>query len=75
MLARVEQTTRFTEITLHVALALQDAARAGEKAHRLLEKAEKTCLVTNSLDVPITLDVKLIDPEQDATAPMDGGQN
>ncbi len=50
--------TRFTEITIHARLML-DEPGSDEKALWLFEKAEKTCLVTNSLAVPVTLDAEI----------------
>jgi organic hydroperoxide reductase OsmC/OhrA len=60
VLSRVEHTTRFTEITLHAALTLDELGTDDDKALRLLEKAKTTCLVTNSLAVPVGLDAKLL---------------
>jgi len=60
VLSRVERTTRFTEITLHATLAVEEPGTDDEKALRRLGKAEKTCLVTNSLVVPVTLDAKVV---------------
>ena len=48
VLDRVEGITRFTEIRTNARLVLPAGADA-EKARRLLEKAEKTCLITCSL--------------------------
>lgn len=45
---RVEGTTRFTALALHAALILPAGGDA-ERAKRLLEKAERTCLITRSL--------------------------
>ena len=47
-LDRVEGTMKFTKFTVHATLGVPQDANE-ELAHRLLEKAEKTCLVTNSL--------------------------
>jgi organic hydroperoxide reductase OsmC/OhrA len=48
VLDRVEGVTRFTEIRLNARLVLPAGGDA-ERAGRLLEKAEKTCLITCSL--------------------------
>jgi organic hydroperoxide reductase OsmC/OhrA len=48
ILDRAEDGIRFTEIELHARLELPYQADA-DKAKRLLEKAEKACLVGNSL--------------------------
>src|SRR5437763_1462771 len=45
---RVDGVTRFTAIHLRARLALPADADA-EKAHRIVEKAEKACLVGNSI--------------------------
>ncbi|MBX3023739.1 OsmC family protein [bacterium] len=47
-LDRIEGVTRFTAIALRAHLVLSAEAER-EKAARLLEKAERACLVTNSL--------------------------
>lgn len=54
-LDRVERTTRFTGLTLRAFLTLPADADA-TKAERLLAKAEQSCLVTNSLVCPVTLE-------------------
>lgn len=48
LLDRVDGVTRFTHLTLRVHLTVAPGTEA-DRARRLLEKAEKTCLVTNSL--------------------------
>ena len=48
VLDRVEGTTRFTEIRLNARLVLP-AGGDIERGRRLLEKAEKGCLITSSL--------------------------
>jgi len=53
-LDRVEHVTRFTGLTLRVFLTIPGDADA-KKAGRLLEKAERTCLITNSLVCPVEL--------------------
>jgi peroxiredoxin-like protein len=47
-LDRAEGVTRFTALALHARLVLHAEADR-ERATRLLEKAERSCLVTNSL--------------------------
>jgi organic hydroperoxide reductase OsmC/OhrA len=54
-LDRVERTTRFTAITLRAHLSIP-AGGAAEKAGQLLEKAERACLVTNSLACAVKLE-------------------
>jgi len=53
-LDRVDGVTRFTALALQARLTVP-AGTDVEKARRLLDKAEKTCLVTNSLAVRPTL--------------------
>ena len=52
-LDRVDGVTRFTAMTLHARLTLPTGD--SERARRLLDKAEKACLITNSLAFPVTL--------------------
>ncbi len=54
-LDRVDRTTRFTTIDLRARLQIA-AGGDSEKAERLLEKAENTCLVTNSLSCVVNLE-------------------
>jgi peroxiredoxin-like protein len=57
-LERVEGTMKFTRFVVHATLGVsQDTSE--ELAHRLLEKAEKTCLVTNSLSGETQLDAEV----------------
>jgi len=57
-LDRVERVTRFTELTIHA--RLQIAGEADEaKARRLLEKAEQSCLVSNSLKATVHLQAEV----------------
>ena len=51
---RVERVTRFTEVTLRARLEIPDAADQ-EKARRVLEKAEQSCVISNSLKAPVHL--------------------
>lgn len=53
-LDRVEHVTRFTGMTLRAFLTIPADGDA-DKATRLLEKAERTCLITNSLACPVEL--------------------
>ena len=57
-LDRVECTTRFTRIALRAFLEVPAPADPA-KATRLLEKAERSCLVTNSLACPVDLEVQV----------------
>ncbi|MFI5168399.1 MAG: OsmC family protein [Thermoanaerobaculales bacterium] len=58
VLDRVDGVVRFTELRLHARLALP-AGGDVERAKRLLEKAEKACLVTNSLALEPTLTIEV----------------
>jgi peroxiredoxin-like protein len=57
-LDRVGQTTRFTELSLHAVLTVP-ATTDAQKARRLVEKAEKACLITNSLALTPSLAVEV----------------
>lgn len=57
-LARVERVTRFTDFALHAQLRLPTGGDA-DKAKRLLEKAEASCLVTNSMTVDVHLETDI----------------
>ena len=56
---RKDGATRFTEIVLRPRLRLPKGANP-ERAKRMLEKGEKTCLVTASLSVPLRLEAELV---------------
>jgi len=53
-LERIEGVTRFTGFRIEARLDLPSGGNT-EMGKRLLEKAEKTCLVTNSLAAPVEL--------------------
>ena len=55
---RVEGVTRFTEIVLRPRVALP-AGTDWVRVQRALEKAERVCLVSASLDTPIRLEPEL----------------
>lgn len=57
-LDRVDGVTRFSALSLHAELVLPTGGGA-ERATRLLEKAERSCLVTTSLAVRPTLTSKV----------------
>ncbi|HNP37111.1 MAG TPA: OsmC family protein [Woeseiaceae bacterium] len=54
-LDRIDNVTRFTEITLHVVLDVPPGTDE-QKAMRFLEKSEHACLITNSLKSSSHLD-------------------
>ena len=57
-LDRVDHVTQFVGLRLAAELALPAHGDA-EKGKRLLEKAEHTCLVTNSLKCPVELEARV----------------
>jgi len=59
VLDRVDGVTRFTEITLRARLSL---AAGGDpaRAQRVLEKAERSCLVSRSLIAPVHLETEIV---------------
>ncbi len=59
VLDRADNVTCFTELHLHARLVLP-AGGDVERARRLLEKAEKACLVTNSLVLVPTLAAEVV---------------
>lgn len=59
ILDRIERQTQFTEYHIHVTLRLPSGADA-QKAHRLCEKSEQVCLVTNSLTGKKILNVSVV---------------
>ena len=62
-LYKEEQGWRFTQITLHPRLKIaQEKDR--ERASRLLEKAEKTCLIVRSINSKTTLEPELMVEEE-----------
>jgi peroxiredoxin-like protein len=57
-LERVEGAMRFTRFAVHATLTVSQDTNE-ERARRLLEKAEKSCLVTNSLSGETQLESKV----------------
>ena len=58
-LDRIDRTTRFTEI-LNSAILTVPANADSDKARALLEKAEQICLISNSLNVDVALEVEIV---------------
>lgn len=59
MLERVDGVTRFTRFTTRARLTVAAGTDAG-RARTLLEKAEKVCLVTNSLSAESHLEAEVV---------------
>lgn len=68
-LDRVERTTRFVAFEVRAHLRVP-AGTDAERAARLLEKAERSCLISNSLSAPIRL-VPTVEVAADADARFD----
>ena len=58
ILDRVERTLKFTEMHLQVSLSIP-AGTDENRAHRLLEKAEQSCLITNSMTASVRLEINI----------------
>ncbi len=58
ILDKVERVTQFTRFDVRAELCVPPGTNE-EKAHKLLEKAEKHCLITNSMKAPSTLDASV----------------
>lgn len=54
-LDKIEKVTQFTEFKVQARLTVPEGTRL-EKAHTILEKAEKYCLITNSMTGEFHLD-------------------
>lgn len=59
ILDKVERTTCFTAFEINAKLQVPEGTDI-DKAHKLLEKSEENCLVTNSLNSEISLNVEVI---------------
>ncbi len=59
VLDRVDGVTRFTEVLIRASLQLPES-RDNERGYRLLEKAEKSCLITNSLSAVSKLESHVV---------------
>ena len=58
-LERKEGVTKFTEFVVRATLSVPQDTKE-ERAHRLLEKAEESCLITNSLSGTIHIDAVVL---------------
>ena len=61
-LAQVERAIQFTGFTTHASITLP-AGSSRERAEKLLEKAEQSCFITNSLKAESALEIELIGGE------------
>ena len=57
-LERIDRTPQFTEIRLAIRISVPSDMEE-ERITRVLEKAEKSCLITNSLTATVHLDVEI----------------
>ena len=57
-LNRIDRVTAFTAMHLRVVLTVTSGVDV-VKAERLLQKAEQTCLITNSLKCPVKLEARV----------------
>jgi peroxiredoxin-like protein len=58
-LDRVEREMLFTDFKVHAKLSVAGGVDQS-RALRLLEKAEQTCLITNSLKAPVHLETEIV---------------
>ena len=63
LIAKDEEGWRFTQIYLRPTLEVS-LEEHREKANRLLQKAEKTCLVTRSIKCPVALEPQILAQEE-----------
>lgn len=59
ILDKVDRTLKFTQFNVIAGLEVKDA-EACSRGEMLLQKAEKTCLVSNSLACPVNLRTKVV---------------
>ena len=64
-LDKVDKVSQFTKFRVRARLEVPPGLREG-KAERLLEKAEHSCLVTNSLKAPSALEIDVVVKDQAA---------
>ena len=58
VIAKAEGSLRFTEIVLRPVVSI-DKEEDSERAHRVAQKAEQSCLIANSLSTKITMQAKV----------------
>ncbi len=59
VLDKVERTMKFKEFQLHARLCVP-AGTDSERARRLLEKAERNCIIANSLAAPVHSEFEVV---------------
>ena len=64
-LDRVDRVTQFMAFELHAQLWIPQGTN-GELAQRSIDKAERACLIANSLKAPVHLQMEIFDREQSA---------
>jgi organic hydroperoxide reductase OsmC/OhrA len=64
-LEKVEKVVQFTNFRVNARLVVPPGIREG-KAERLLDMAERSCLITNSLKAPSSLDATVVVEDQPA---------
>ncbi len=64
VLSRLERQARFTDFALHATLTIAPGADRS-KARRLLKRAERACLIANSLTGRHTLDARVLNGSAD----------
>ena len=62
-LDRIERVTQFTAFELHAELCVPDGTD-GTLARRAAEKAERGCLIANSLKAPVHLRVEIVNDRE-----------
>lgn len=64
-LDRADRVTRFTALSVQLQVAIDDLNLAPD-VRRLAERAERLCLITNSLNATSTFHVEVVTPSADA---------
>ena len=59
VLERIDGVIQFTEVIIYATLKIEEGGNK-ERAIRIMEKAEKNCLVTNSIKTKVHLDAKVM---------------
>lgn len=67
-LAPIDRVAQFTHVALSVVVEL-DAQGDEEKAKKLLERAKKSCLITNSLKAEVTMKMQVVQNDVSPATP------